>query len=569
MNPTVREVLDRGAQQLRADKKPVSPAIRAAQLDAIGCAYRGLGKYAEAEAFLQEAYDLRLRTFGAEHEAVAASQFNLAWLGFEQGKFTQAELLYERCLAQRRKLLPADDPTITATLFNLAAVLTDRGDFARAEQLFEEVVARRRRQHGDRPHREVALALAALATCYFDQTKILEGSVLLPEISRQFRQAVAQDERNKSLDRVIECFQLALVQQYILGNPRGAEGNLRECLRRLQDAYGEQHIYVALICHQLAKNLADQKKDAEAEPLFGACLTILRQTVGLGYPRASVAVLEYGIVLDRLGRSAEADNLFAETRAAQQARYGADHPVVAETLNYHADLLRERRDFDGSAALNEQALAIFRRHHDRFPPRGFARCLNNLAMGRAAQQRYVEAEQLLRESLPLIAQRYGAENVKVAIGHDNLAGVLIWQGKFTPEVYQHCQEALRITGRLPSLLAERNTVVGDTQQTLGAYYRHLGEIDKAVQTIRERRRLWAADPTKLFRLTCEMCGCARKAESARRAAYAAEADALFRQAVAKGLTNPDQALQEQERNGTLTAEDRQRLRQAIADEARR
>src|SRR5262249_9112823 len=105
----VREVLDRGAAQIRQNLK-LQPSVRATQMETIGSVYRSLGLYKEAGELLNEAYELRKKAFGPEHPEVAASLYNLGWLYHEQGKFPLAREYYLKSLKMRRQLLGDDDP---------------------------------------------------------------------------------------------------------------------------------------------------------------------------------------------------------------------------------------------------------------------------------------------------------------------------------------------------------------------------------------------------------------------------------------------------------------------------
>jgi tetratricopeptide (TPR) repeat protein len=58
----------------------------ASSLSKLASVYTALGKYAEAEPFLQRALAIWEKTLGADHPYVAVGLNNLAQLYYEQGK---------------------------------------------------------------------------------------------------------------------------------------------------------------------------------------------------------------------------------------------------------------------------------------------------------------------------------------------------------------------------------------------------------------------------------------------------------------------------------------------------
>ena len=72
-------------------------------------------------------YQIREKTLGVEHPAVAATLNNLAVLYGKRGKYKDAEPLSKRALELREKVLGQDHPDVAKQLINLALLCQSQG----------------------------------------------------------------------------------------------------------------------------------------------------------------------------------------------------------------------------------------------------------------------------------------------------------------------------------------------------------------------------------------------------------------------------------------------------------
>ncbi len=121
------------------------PETHANLLMALGQSYLNIGLFDEAATSIQEALDIRRRTFGTEHERVAESLTALALVDEAQGDFDGAKALHTKALALRRELHPGDSLEVTESLVGLARVLLAKGYPPQAEPLLLEAVRTRER----------------------------------------------------------------------------------------------------------------------------------------------------------------------------------------------------------------------------------------------------------------------------------------------------------------------------------------------------------------------------------------------------------------------------------------
>jgi tetratricopeptide (TPR) repeat protein len=132
--------------------------------------------------------------------------------------------------------------------------------------------------------------------------------------------------------------------------------------------------------------------------------------------------------LDERARFAEAETLYEQSVAIRAASFGADHPVVAQTLNMLANLYRQQGRFTEAESLYERSLAIRQKSLGADHPQVGA-SLNNLAILYRHQGRSAEAEVLFERSLAVLEKSLRADDPKVATALNNFANLYLAQGR--------------------------------------------------------------------------------------------------------------------------------------------
>eukprot|EP00741_Cyanophora_paradoxa_P013230 tig00000178_g12779.t1 len=104
---------------------------------AAGALLVALGRYAEAEPFLQRALAIQEAKLGRAHPETAACLSNLATLFDQQGKYGEAEPLYKRALAVEEAALGPGHPDTASLLDNLGQLYASTGRYDEAETLMQ------------------------------------------------------------------------------------------------------------------------------------------------------------------------------------------------------------------------------------------------------------------------------------------------------------------------------------------------------------------------------------------------------------------------------------------------
>jgi serine/threonine-protein kinase len=313
-------------------------------LSELGALHQHLGRHDEARDALRQALDVRRRLLGEIAPEVAAAWNNLGsafhslslvdsavvcyrraaelWerlppegnglagtlgdlgtaLG-HAGEEAAADSLLRRAIALHREEPPGD--ALAAALNNLALVRAREGDAAGAEPLLRESIAIRERILGE-GHPVVATVRNNLAA-------ILERRGKLDEAEPLYRAALA--EKRVALGDLHPSVARSLNNLGILVQKRGdldeAGRLLTESLEIRKRVWTADHPEVARGLHNLAFLRALKEDPAGAEPLYREALAMRRSLLGDDADETRETAANLAGLLEKAGRTAEAEALRA------------------------------------------------------------------------------------------------------------------------------------------------------------------------------------------------------------------------------------------------------------------
>lgn len=266
---TIRQALDQRASRL-AGETGLDPATRADLLDALGVAYRSLGRNAEAGPLLKEALALRRQALGEENVQVAESLHNLANLERELRHPDEAERLIRQAIEIQRHAFPQGHRDLARGLNNLASLLRQKAEAAgaaggallvEAEALARQGMAMKLSLSG-KEDGEVALSLNTLAA-------ILETAGKPTEAEPLYRRSIAlrrtfDGPLSPGLAKTINNLALLVANE---GRLSEAEALHRESLAMRRNLYPEGHPDLIRSLENLAALRARQGNSGEAAAL--------------------------------------------------------------------------------------------------------------------------------------------------------------------------------------------------------------------------------------------------------------------------------------------------------------
>ena len=341
---TAREILDRAGERI-ARELAGQPEVQATLMNTIGDVYRRLGLYAEAEALLKMALEIRTRDLGEEHLDVAESLDSLGRLKFRRGEYEAAEPLLLKALELRRRLLGTNHPDVAASLMNVADLSRNRGAEEKAEALFRQALKMRRELFGDH-HPDVAASLSSLAVVLQEKGDYAAAEPLQRQVLANYRQRFGED--HMSVASSLNNLGLTLEKT---GAYDEAEHFLSEALEIWRRLLGDDHQQIVLGLNNLA-SLASYRGDYEkALSLYEEALE-RAQNIGIGgHPNVAYLLLGLGRSMTRVGNPEGGETFLRQAVERRRQSLPAGHWLIAWAESTRGECLTRLGRYEEAAPL--------------------------------------------------------------------------------------------------------------------------------------------------------------------------------------------------------------------------
>ena len=317
--PSVREVLDRGAERIHQELAG-QPEVEAPLQEAIGAIFSRLVQIDRSRAAYQRAEELRRQRADTDPLALAECLSRRSLLEKSAGDYTKAEALSREALGLLEEAGGAESRGALREKMRLASVLVRQRRLDEAEPLLDQVLASELRSAGF-----AGLPLA------------LDGREVDPAWEPLW-------------DVLVERGHAANVR----GNSKAARLYYGEALRIADGLFGPQHSKVAaLLVSSIGPLLAEGAK-LEALAAADRALAINTAVFGPKHPRLIMNLINRGAILASLGRWSEVFSISEEARQLSAAAQGENHPTTFAAEGNACEAL-------ANLGRREEALAYARR----------------------------------------------------------------------------------------------------------------------------------------------------------------------------------------------------------------
>jgi serine/threonine protein kinase/Tfp pilus assembly protein PilF len=363
---TAREILNKGAKEIEQGLQE-QPLTRARLMDTIGTVYMKLGLYADADALLRRALELREELLDDKDLQVAESLVSLSLLLEQRGNFKEAEQIAVRALDIRERTLPPDHPDIAASLHGLARIYYRQVKLKESEPLYKRGLKIREKVFGSN-HPEVAESLNDLGVLYYAQGQYEEAE---------------------------KCYQQALA--------------IREAV------LGPDHPEVGRSLNSLASLYLAQNRFDKTEPLYRRALAIREKTLGPVHPDVATCLNNIAILFYYQDNFAEAEKYYQQALKIRRQSLVENHPDIAQSLMNLATICQEMGNLEESKSFYEQALRVMEKAYGQDNSE-VAKLLNNIGLLYIDLGDTIKAEKLLKRALNIMEEAFGLDNILVTEG---------------------------------------------------------------------------------------------------------------------------------------------------------
>jgi eukaryotic-like serine/threonine-protein kinase len=276
-----------------------------------------------------------------------------AALDYEAGRYADARARFERAYELRRELFGAADPRTVSTLHAVATANRDAGDYERALTLEKQVLQQQIELRGP-DHPAVGDALSSIGIS-------LDALGRTTEALEVFERSLALREKALGSEHPAVAGSLNSIAIVLSNRGRYDEALAyhQRALAHRQRLHPEGHPVIAVSINNIGTVLEGLKRYEEALEHHRRALELRRTVYGDDHPDVAGSHNNLGVVLKRLQRYGEAFQHYSEALHIRERALGDRHPKVGESLNNLAILAHERQRYKEARELYLRALAIF------------------------------------------------------------------------------------------------------------------------------------------------------------------------------------------------------------------
>jgi len=354
-----------------------------------------LGDHGTAERTVRESIDRYRLVLPPDDIHCADAEKMLAMILSELARFDEADESLTRAIEIYRAALPADDPRIIEAETDLARLLKRKGLFPEAERLLRDILDRYAKLDG----KEQGVMLAVV----FHDLGILLSMAGPSEESRAcLRKAldIRRDRLGPSHPFVAKTLYNLAVLNAEAGRLERAEELYHEALRIHRKASWNISEDLGNIQDGLGGVFYAKGRFEEAENMHRDAVANLTSALGPDHPNTIQSTVNLATDLMNLGRPADAQVLLERSLEAGRKTLGDDHPTLAFILNNLGSNALLLGDFQGAERDYEDCVRILR----LIFPDGHEQTtivLNNLGNLMQKQGRFDEAADYFQEALEM------------------------------------------------------------------------------------------------------------------------------------------------------------------------
>jgi eukaryotic-like serine/threonine-protein kinase len=390
------------------------------------------------DRLVRAADDLEAEAIG-EPLAVAGLQNRLGLSLLRLGMAGRAIPLFSNSRATRAACLGDDDPDTLTSMNNLARAYHDDGMLHLAVPLLQETLKLRRARLGA-DHRDTLTSINNLASAYRDSGK---PRLALPLLQEAF--ALRKATLGSCHQETLTSMNNLAVGYWATGQPEKALPLHEEALKLRKAALGAHHPDTLQSMSNLGASYRNARNFNKALALHEEAFRLNKDRLGADHPATLFSMSNLAHTYAAAGKIDRALSLREETLGRRKARLGEDHPDTLQTMSdlaagyvtvgkvdlalplfqqaaagvekrafAHGNAGRiihglckcqeQRKNYDEAEIWRRKWLAVVKANDGPRAP-AYAGALAGLASNLLQQQRYADAEPLLRECLAVLVPK--------------------------------------------------------------------------------------------------------------------------------------------------------------------
>ena len=412
-----------------------------AALDWLGKTNTQLGRYSDAERYLNRAGATAERLSRARDSLSARIYLSLADLEHSRGEYLKAESLFTRAddLFEKQNR-PPDDLDRAFLNYRLCHLYFSAGKYSLAEDHGFKALEIYKKRLGEN-HPKVALCLRCVGEIYSFQERFRDAEPLINRAGEIIKNAIGNDNIF-SADVLVAS---SLIDRFHAKSTEGIE-KCNAALTIYMREFGKWHrttarcmVYLGIL-HSIIGNLP------EAEDYFREAINILEVACSPDHPTIGYCLYYLEFILYAQDKLEEAESIIKRALDIWGKRADSNHVMMARTLTLLGNLYSDRNQDDKAVEVYTKALEMIEKKHDRNSTDA-GRIIEKLAGIHMANGNYDTAEVFLKKSFAIQEEIYGANHPFLARTMSTLGRLYMLKENY--EEAEHCaQQAIDIMSKV-------------------------------------------------------------------------------------------------------------------------
>ncbi|MFZ5353601.1 MAG: tetratricopeptide repeat protein [Bacillota bacterium] len=299
----------------------------------IGMFFYNSGRYEEAIAVFDKAYDSGLQLYDKNNNIMLEILKNKADSLLREGKYSEAEEYYKIILDTRENYLGKDHPDTLSSYNDIILLLNYRGCYAESEKLSKYILPLQESLFGSE-HTSVGKTLNSLGIILTAKESYDEAELLFKRAYEIFSKNLGKEHPDTT--RVMNNLAAVSVDKC---NYQEAERLYLQVLYIRERLLGTKHHYTAKSMNNLADVLMLMKKYSEAEKWIRQALDRYVKLFSQEHPDAAIAQTTLAEILYHTSHYQEAEEWCRKAVAAKKIIYGEHNIKTAVSLRLLGQIL--------------------------------------------------------------------------------------------------------------------------------------------------------------------------------------------------------------------------------------
>jgi hypothetical protein len=417
-NATIGELLDRASGQI-PDKYKGKPDLQAHLRDVLGRTYTQMGEFDRAREQFEQAVALFAEVEGNEGRRTLSARAHAAEMLVYLGRYGEAEPIYREVESAQARLFPADDEDLLATRNDLSVVYRRTNRIADAERMLRLCLEHAK----DRTSDNYFITQANHASALMDLGRLDESETAY---RAAYEGLLAKSGPDASLTiNIGSSYSTLLIQRDRAAEACAILGRAYEAASKSR---GETDPLTMIVGHNLAKAYHDSGRLDDARRVGEAVLSAREKKLGAKNEYTLITKGNLAAVLAEQGEHELALRMSEEIYDAEVANRGKTDQSSLIALN---NVARSNARSGKSDAANARYAELLDTAGAALPEGHWLLGLFQSNAGKCFldQQRYSEAEPLLRAAYPRLLEKLGAGHRHTRASAENLAALLEATGR--------------------------------------------------------------------------------------------------------------------------------------------